>query len=274
MPRPRVLIQAGHIAPREPGFESGTGTGGEQEFTLMMQAALAALFRADGRFHVDTCPGDIPDGWTGDVFLSLHIDGAGSEASRGFSFGWPEGNGRSAGHAPRLAYRIAAKFVALGHPGGHHADNYTAALRGYYGWSRVNAPTKLLIEHGFGTNKADRAFMWKNVAKLARATYEATCAHVGYVLHLASPKFFAPWTAYVSGKKIASGLMTDPRFVAKVAAALKAAGARAPWVASVNGKVIARGRFWPVGAFTATVRRYLAQGIPVEINNQLTLKKG
>ena len=81
----RTLIQAGHVAPREPGFEGGTGTVREQEFALQCQQALAQILRADGRFHVELCPGDIPDGWVGDLFISLHADSAPGSMVRGAS---------------------------------------------------------------------------------------------------------------------------------------------------------------------------------------------
>src|SRR3990167_6958244 len=91
MPKKRLLIQAGHVAPREPGFESGTGTSGEQTLVAAVQSRLGKLLAADARFAVTLCPGNIPDGWKGDLFLALHGDGAADPKASGFSFGYPPG---------------------------------------------------------------------------------------------------------------------------------------------------------------------------------------
>ena len=101
-----VLIQSGHTYPREPGHESETGTVREQEFSTKMGKRLVTIFAADKRFRVRTCGGDVPDGWVGDLFLSLHADGGAPEA-HGYSFGWPA-NGRDAGRGPVLAGKLAA----------------------------------------------------------------------------------------------------------------------------------------------------------------------
>lgn len=173
---PKILIQAGHVAPREPGFESGTGTVREQELTLRMQGALNAKFTADRRFQVTLAPGDLPDQWVGDVALYLHGDGAGNPTARGFSFGWPVD---APGRSPILAERIGAGFAALGHPGGHHPDNYTGGLRGYYGYRRTVAPTRLLIEHGFLTNPTEQAWIFEHLGEMAGVTYRAVVEHLG-----------------------------------------------------------------------------------------------
>jgi hypothetical protein len=86
--RIRVLVQAGHIAPREPGFEAGTGTVREQELTKAIRRRLVKLLRKDGRFQPVPCPGDIPDGIS-DAAIFLHGDGSTNPASSGYSFGFP-----------------------------------------------------------------------------------------------------------------------------------------------------------------------------------------
>src|SRR5262245_28389796 len=125
----RVLVQAGHAAPREPGFENQTGTNGEIELVTQIRDRLVNLLRADGRFETFPMPGWIrPRGIQVDAALFLHADGSGSPASSGYSFGYP-------------AYRINRELAELiddefrklpGHPP-HHADNYTPDMRGYYG---------------------------------------------------------------------------------------------------------------------------------------------
>lgn len=169
----RVLIQAGHVSPREPGFEAGTGTAGEQALVSAVQSALGKLLAADGRFDVTLCPGNIPDGWTGDLFLSLHADGAANPAASGFSFGYPPDS--TVGE--KLADTFAAIYEKIPGAPRRRIDNYTSDLDGYYGWRRTNAPAKLLIEHGFLTNPGERVWLTENVAAIARAHYTAILCH-------------------------------------------------------------------------------------------------
>lgn len=171
-----VLVQKGHAAPREPGFESGTGTVGEQALVSKIADRLAVLLRVDGRFHVMVVPGDIPNGVKCDAALFLHADGSSNPRASGFSFGYPQGYPVNR----RLADLVAAEFMRLpGHPP-HHADNYTGGLRGYYGFSRVNtAGPEVVVEHGFMTNPGERRWLEANVSRLAGAEYQALLRFFG-----------------------------------------------------------------------------------------------
>ena len=169
----RVLVQAGHMAPREPGFESGTGTVREQELTKAIRRRLVALLEADGRFKPVPCPGDIPDGIDVDAALFLHGDGSDNKAATGYSFGFPIHQANE-----KLAKLIDAEFRKIaGHPP-HHEDNYTGGLREYYGYRRV--PTggpEVLVEHGFLTNPAEQKWIFKHLGQLANAEYRALCKY-------------------------------------------------------------------------------------------------
>jgi len=273
----RILIQAGHAEPRQPGHLDQTGTRREIEFSMKMQAELANLFRRDGRFTVQTCPGLFPyPEWRGDVFLSLHLDGAGNPASHGFSLGWPA-NGRAPGRGPELAGRIAKRFLAIPHPGGHHADNYTDALRGYYGWSRVDAPTKVLIEHGYSTNAAEQAWMFTHVPHMARATYGAVLEHLGLKGPLEEAAGFAPpWPVFADGKQFGAGSLLNPYLIMRIAAKLRAAGKTPPYRAVVGVTEIASGKFWglagPNKDYISAISGFLRQGADVVIDGVVTIK--
>lgn len=164
-----ILVQAGHIAPREPGFESGTGTAGEQELVTAIRDHLVGMLRSDPRFRALPMPGKIPRGTKCDAALFLHADGSGNKTASGYSFGYPD-------YAVniRLARLIHEEFQRLpGHPP-HHRDNYTADLHGYYGFSRVDtAGPEVLVEHGFLTNPAEAAWLRSHVKDLAAAEYRA-----------------------------------------------------------------------------------------------------
>jgi N-acetylmuramoyl-L-alanine amidase len=167
----RVLVQAGHIAPREPGFEGGTGAIREQELTKAVRRRLVALLKADSRFKPIPCPGDIPDGVDVDAALFLHGDGAENKTATGYSFGFPIHPVNE-----KLATMIDTEFRTIaGHPP-HHEDNYTGGLREYYGYRRVpTAGPEVLVEHGFLTNPGERKWMFKNLNRLANAEYRALC---------------------------------------------------------------------------------------------------
>ena len=167
----RVLVQAGHVAPREPGFESGTGTVREQELTKAIRRRLVRLLRTDGRFQPVPCPGDIPDGVSVDAAIFLHGDGSSDSASTGYSFGFPVHPVNQ-----KLVRLIDAEFKKIpGHPP-HHEDNYTGGLREYYGYRRVpTAGPEVLVEHGFLTNPGEQKWIFKHLGALARAEYSALC---------------------------------------------------------------------------------------------------
>lgn len=171
--RKRVLVQAGHIAPREPGFEGGTGTVREQEFTRLLRDRLVAFLKLDGRFEVLPEPGDLPDGVKVDAAIFEHGDGSASKSASGFSFGFPNYPANR-----RLAQLIAVEYGKIpGHPP-HHSDNYTRDLAGYYGFKRVSTPgPEVLVESGFLTNPAEQKWLFAHVTDLAEAQYAALLSY-------------------------------------------------------------------------------------------------
>lgn len=169
----RVLLQAGHLAPREPGFESQTGAAGEQPLVASVRNAVAANLNADGRFDVTSAPGALPRAWVGARAVFLHADASGSPAAHGYSFGYQTSQGQ------RLATRIAQGFEWAHHPGGHRADNYTPDEHYYYGFQAINAEVEVLVELGFLTNPTERRWLERNVGLIARAISEAIRLDLG-----------------------------------------------------------------------------------------------
>lgn len=169
----RVLLQAGHVAPREPGFLSGTGTVREQELVHAIQHRLMKLCAEDGRIVVVHQHGDLTDVDV-DVFLALHGDGSNDPTVRGPSFGFPD-------HPVNKAFAelVYQQFKAIPHPSiGQTRWNYTGGLRFYYGWSRINiAGPEVLVEHGFMTNPEEQAWLFNHIGRLALAHYLALCQH-------------------------------------------------------------------------------------------------
>ncbi|MEA2193368.1 MAG: N-acetylmuramoyl-L-alanine amidase [Solirubrobacteraceae bacterium] len=164
-----VLVQAGHLAPREPGFPA-TGTDGEQQLVKAIRDRLVKILNADGRFVGLPVPGDIPDGVTVDAALFLHADGVDDPSAGGFQFGFPVTEPNK-----KLVAHLRQQFLGLpGHPKSRR-DNSTEDAHQYFGFKRVKSPFKVLVEHGFLTNPTERQWLKANVGNLARAEYEALC---------------------------------------------------------------------------------------------------
>lgn len=193
MPK-RVLVQAGHNPPREPGFEAGTGTAGEIDYTKDMADKVLALLANDSRFNGIYAPGDIPNGIKVDAAIFLHCDGSANPAVSGYSFGFPSDPVNA-----KLAKLIGEEFNEIdGHPP-HHTDNYTADLHGYYGFSRVDTQgPEVLIEHGFLTNPKEREWLLSHKNELARAEYTALCRYFGMAPRALRVK--AWHVSYLNGK--------------------------------------------------------------------------
>jgi N-acetylmuramoyl-L-alanine amidase len=86
--KPVVVVQAGHVAPREPGYRWQTGAGGgpfgsERAFNRRVALALASRLRRHG-IKVRVTPAKItPWAVKADVFVAVHHDGPGGIAGVG-----------------------------------------------------------------------------------------------------------------------------------------------------------------------------------------------
>lgn len=171
----RVLVQAGHLPPLQPGI-TGLGTNGERELVTKIRDQLVALLLRDGRFEAIPMPGRIPEGIQCDAALFLHADGVTNPAAHGCSFGFDE-------HFPvnkHLADLIFEEFSRLpGHPT-RRQDNGTRDEHHYYGFRLVDTPgPETLVEHGFLTNPTERQWLLGHIKELAHAEYVALCRHFG-----------------------------------------------------------------------------------------------
>jgi N-acetylmuramoyl-L-alanine amidase len=178
MPSPptkrRILVQAGHNKPLQPGHLSETGANGEAQLVARIQKRLVAILQRDTRFEPIAMPGKIPGGTKADAAVFLHGDGAGPTAT-GFSFGFPDATVNK-----KLANLIASEFAKIpGHPHRRH-DNGTPDAHFYYGFRLVDSKgPETLIEHGFLSNPTEKQWMQRHVPQLARAEYVAICRSFG-----------------------------------------------------------------------------------------------
>jgi hypothetical protein len=198
----RVLVQAGHKSPRQPGLESATGTGGEIELVSAIQERLVGLLRADERFEPVPVPGKIDDGIPGiDAAIFLHADGSNNQSADHYSFGFPTFSVNKT-----FADLIGQEFERIGHPGERGRDNNTTDMARYYGYRHVDtAGPEVLVEHGFLTNPPQRAWLFGHVKELAKAEYVALLRFFGFGVPVRMPQarngaepnplpgWFMPW---------------------------------------------------------------------------------
>jgi hypothetical protein len=181
MAKPHVVVQVGHQAPLEPGFEGGTGASGELELVQKIGAALVKRLKDDGRFEVMRIPGRFPDeiksgSFKVDAFIALHADGA-APTAKGYGFGFPPPSTGS----KKFADLVAAEFAPF-HISQRRQDNITTSLSGYYGWKPTRMPgssPRIVVEHGFVTNPTERAWLFGHVDELAAAELRAIARLLG-----------------------------------------------------------------------------------------------
>jgi hypothetical protein len=166
----RILVQAGHQRPLQPGFEAQTGAPGEAELVADIQHALVGLLNKDPDFHGIPAPGHIDPNVDVDGALYLHADGADNPSAGGYSVGYPPGFEVNS----RLAQLIADEIEKIpGHPH-RRPDNNTNDMKFYYGFGIVQTPgPEVLVEHGFVTNTAEHQWLRAHVDELARAEHNA-----------------------------------------------------------------------------------------------------
>jgi hypothetical protein len=171
----RILVQAGHQRPLQPGHEDQTGAPGEAELVAAIQRALVKRLNDDPDFHGVPMPGLIDDDVRVDGALFLHADGSTDASARGFSLGYPDDDVNK-----RLANLIADEFKKLdGHPP-QRPDNNTVDRHEYYGFHHVSTPgPEVLVEHGFVTNHHEHHWMTHNIDELAAAEHNALRRYFG-----------------------------------------------------------------------------------------------
>jgi hypothetical protein len=165
----RVLVQAGHQRPLQPGHEGQTGAPGEADLVARIQRRLVQLLNQDGNFSGIPMPGRINDGVAVDAALFLHADGAANPTASGFSVGFPNFDVNR-----KLAQLIAEEIAAIPGAPRRRPDNNTVDMAQYYGFSHVATPgPEVLVEHGFVTNPDERVWLNDHVDDIAHAELNA-----------------------------------------------------------------------------------------------------
>ncbi|MGH9266839.1 MAG: N-acetylmuramoyl-L-alanine amidase [Acidimicrobiales bacterium] len=167
MAAPHVVVQMGHVA-RTTG---ATGTRWEQQAAREIAGRVAEGLRRSGVAVSVTGADDPVPG--SDVFVALHCDGSTDPSRRGASAGWPDEAGRLGAAEWKRAHQ------RHGYAWGFHPDNYTVAMRRYYGFRRSSAPVRWLAEHATTTNDEDLTWLASHLDDAALAHVEAISAVLG-----------------------------------------------------------------------------------------------
>jgi N-acetylmuramoyl-L-alanine amidase len=168
----RIILQAGHCQ-RKSG---ATGTEGEQAYAMAVcREAARRLGELGHATKIILADDYVP---SADAFVAVHGDGSTNRSARGISFGYRSDlpSAKASKHAGEIFLRT---YQRMGYPGGIRPTNGTPGLAQYYGCGRAgaaNIPVAIVIEGGFLTNDADRAWMTSKpgIAACAQAIVAAT----------------------------------------------------------------------------------------------------
>jgi len=161
-----ILVQAGHqgrpasCAPHHvKACNVGTGAGGarEQEWTVAVADRTARVLRDHG-YTVIRRPADYDEHDVARAAVFLHFDGA-KQCASGASVGFPSTTSRAFVHAWEARYRAWFPFRFVG-------ENFTKNEHEYYGFRKVDAPNKMLIEFGEMTCPAQLRWMKPRLAAM------------------------------------------------------------------------------------------------------------
>lgn len=146
-----LVMQMGHVDRRT----GATGTTGEQVFARAVAAELRDVMAGRRGWTLRVIHADEgSDRYDGDAFVAVHCDGSTNPVARGASVGYRNASGRDLGQAWKDAYE------RHGWPGDWRGDNYTDALKSFYGTRKAIAQGNLralIVECGFLTSPRDRA---------------------------------------------------------------------------------------------------------------------
>ncbi len=162
-----VVVQAGHqgrpasCAPLHvKACNLGTGASGERErdWTVTVADETARILRAHG-YTVIRRPADYADHDTARAAVFLHFDGSEVACASGASVGFPDTTSRAFIDAWEKRYLASFPFRFRG-------ENFTENESRYYGFRKVEAPEKMLIEFGEMTCPAQFAWMRPRLLEL------------------------------------------------------------------------------------------------------------
>jgi hypothetical protein len=155
-----VVVQAGHegrpasCAPNHVhacNIGASSAAGREIVWTPIVADAVTKTLRAAG-LRVARRPADYPQHDTARIAIFIHFDGSDPPCASGTSVGFPSTTSRTFVAAWERAYRGFFPFHVAG-------ENISSNEEHYYGFHKVDAPQKMLIEYGELTCPAQAAWL-------------------------------------------------------------------------------------------------------------------
>jgi hypothetical protein len=166
-----VVVQAGHegrpasCAPnhvRACNIGASSPAGREIVWTPIVADAMTATLRAAG-LRVARRPADYPQHDKARVAIFIHFDGSVPPCASGTSIGFPATTSHAFVAAWERSYRALFPFHFAG-------ENISSNEERYYGFHKVDAPQKMLIEYGELTCPAQAAWLAPRLRQLGAFT--------------------------------------------------------------------------------------------------------
>ena len=174
-----VVVQAGHegrpasCAPnhvRACNIGATSAAGHEIAWTPIVADAMTAALRRAG-FRVARRPADYPQHDTARVAIFMHFDGSERPCASGSSVGFPATTPHGFVADWERAYARAFPFKNVG-------ENISSNEERYYGFHKVDAPVKMLIEFGEITCPAQAAWLAPRLRELGALTARFVIGHL------------------------------------------------------------------------------------------------
>lgn len=166
-----VVVQAGHegrpasCTPnhvRACNIGASSAAGREIVWTPIVADAVTAALRAAG-FRVARRPADYPQHDTARIAIFIHFDGSDPPCASGTSVGFPATTSHAFVATWEAAYRRLYPFRFVG-------ENISSNEEQYYGFHKVDAPQKMLIEYGELTCPAQAKWLAPRLHQLGAFT--------------------------------------------------------------------------------------------------------
>jgi hypothetical protein len=174
-----VVVQAGHegrpasCAPNHVhacNIGASSSYGREIAWTPIVADAITATLRAAG-LRVARRPADYPQHDRARIALFIHFDGADPPCASGTSAGFPSTTPHAFVADWEHTYRAVFPFKNVG-------ENISTNEEHYYGFHKVDAPVKMLIEYGEITCPAQAAWLAPRLRQLGVMTAHFVIGHL------------------------------------------------------------------------------------------------
>jgi hypothetical protein len=174
-----VVVQAGHqgrpasCAPNHVhacNIGASSSIGREIVWTPIVADAMAAALRKAG-YRVVRRPADYPEHDTARVAIFIHFDGSDPACASGTSVGFPATTPHAFVADWERAYKNVFPFKNVG-------ENISSNEEHYYGFHKVDAPVKMLVEYGEITCPAQASWMAPRLHDLGVMTARFIAGHL------------------------------------------------------------------------------------------------